>query len=190
MDLHMTIETKERLRRKIREELEAQAPAERQKRSRRIEEKLFGLDDFKKAATVCFYVSKPAEVDTTSMIDRALETGKKVLVPLSHLENKELRLYEIKNRREDLKPGAFQIPEPRPDRTRLADPKELDCVIVPGVVFDRKNHRIGYGKGFYDRFLSGLEPRVSKIGLAFTFQVVPEISEEDHDEQLDLVLTD
>ena len=186
----MTIETKERLRREVKERLAAQAPAEREKRSRRIKEKLLGLDVFKKAATVCFYVSKPHEVDTTSMIDEALAMKKKVLVPLSNLENKELRLYEIKNRRDDLQLGTFGIPEPRPERTRLAGPKELDCIVVPGVVFDRKNHRIGHGQGFYDRFLSGLDPRVSKIGLAFSFQVVPEISEKDHDEKLDLVLTD
>lgn len=68
--------------------------------------------------------------------------------------------------------------------------KELDVVIVPGLVFDEKNNRLGRGKGFYDRFLSTLDPRVRKVGLAFSFQVVPSIPTESHDVPMDLVLTD
>lgn len=186
----MTHPDKESLRQAIQSKLKAQSSEEREKRSLSVEKKLFTLDVFKKAVFVCFYVSTPWEVDTTSMIDKALKAGKRVLVPLSNLENKELELYEITNRREDLKKGAFGIMEPLPERTRRAGPETLDCVVVPGIVFDREKNRIGRGKGFYDRFLSQLPSRVSKIGLSFSFQVVSNIPIESHDVKLDFVLTD
>jgi 5-formyltetrahydrofolate cyclo-ligase len=155
-----------------------------------IKNKLLSQENFLKATCVAFYVSMPTEVDTRGMIDEALKLGKRVLVPLSNLENKELSLYEIFDRRKDLKKGAFGIMEPSPEKARLARLDEADCVIVPGVVFDKQNHRIGHGGGFYDRFLSRLSSQVPKIGLAFSFQVVQEIPAEAHDIKLDMVLTD
>ncbi len=186
----MTHPDKKSLRREIKAKLEAQSSAEREKRSLIIQEKLFSLDVFNKAVSVCIYVSTPTEVDTTSMIDQALGMGKRVLVPLSNLENKELELYEIKNRQEYLTRGTFGIMEPIPGKARLASTSEVDCVIVPGVVFDRAGHRIGHGKGFYDRFLDRLPAGIGKIGLSFSFQVISKIPNESHDKPLDIVLTD
>lgn len=183
------MQTKESLRQEICQKLQAQSPADRRKKSLIIEEKLFGLDVFKKAAAVCFYVSLPEEVDTAQMIDRALRAGKRVLVPRVN-GGAPLQLYEIKNRRQDLERGAFGIMEPVPSRTRLADAKEIGCVIAPGVAFDRTNHRLGRGKGFYDRFLAGLGPGVAKIGVAFSFQMVEEVPRYGHDVRLDVVLVD
>ena len=182
--------TKDSLRRQLKAKLEALGSEERHKRSLLVEHKLFNLESFRKAACVCFYVSTPFEVDTAFMIDRALREGKKVLVPLTDLQKRQLYFYEIKDRQEDLAQGAFGIMEPRPGTTRLADPDEAGCVIVPGVVFDTLNNRIGRGKGFYDRFLGGLRPGVVKVGLAFSFQVVERIPAEDRDMKMDLVLTD
>lgn|SRR3989338_4123881 len=184
------MQTKKSLREEMEARLLSQGPNERLEKSRLIWDKLFGSAAFKKAACVCFYVSLPMEVDTSLMIDNALAMGKRVVVPLSDLENKELKLYQIKNRRDDLKEGAFGISEPIPDRTRLTKKEEVDCVIVPGIVFDKQNHRIGRGKGFYDRFLQGFGAEVPKIGLAFSFQVIQKIPHDSHDEKLSLVLTD
>ena len=183
------MQTKEGLRQEIRQKLQAQSPADRRKKSLIIEEKLFNLEPFKKAALVCFYVSTPVEVDTASMIDRALRAGKRILVPRIN-DGGSLQLYEIKDRQGDLEKGAFGIMEPLPSRTRLADAKEMGCVITPGVAFDRTNHRLGRGKGFYDRFLAGLGPGVAKIGIAFSFQIVEEVPRAGHDVRLDVILTD
>ncbi len=182
--------TKKSLRAKILKVLGSQSPAERKKRSLRIQKKLFSLAAFREAECVCFYVSLPSEVDTTVMIDKALQIGKRVIVPRTNLENKELSLYEIKNRAEDLKKGAHGVMEPRALKTQLVDLKEVECLIVPGVVFDKKNNRVGRGKGYYDRFLKQFGPEVSKLGLAFSFQVVPRVPVEAHDEPVDKVLTD
>ena len=124
------------------------------------------------------------------MIDEALTWGKRVIVPLTNLENKELSLYEITDRQNDLKKGTYGVMEPRPEKTRLTHFEEVDCVIVPGTVFDKKNHRIGRGIGYYDRFLKKFSPNILKIGLAFLFQVIPAIPSEVHDVKLDMVLTD
>ena len=184
------MQTKKSLREAIQSQLVSQSPEERKRKSAAIQQKLFGLDAFRKSDCVCFYVSLPTEVDTSSMIDQSLEMGKRVVVPLSDLENKELKLYQIEDRREDLRQGTFGVFEPRPDKTKPVDFKKVDCVVIPGVVFDKEKNRIGRGKGFYDRFLEKLGPQVFKIGLAFSFQVVQEIPHDHHDVSLNFVLTD
>ena len=184
------MQIKKSLRAGILKKLSSLGPQVLETKSLRIKEKLFSLEAFQKAGCVCFYVSLPLEVDTTDMIDEALALGKRLVVPLTNLENKELSLYEITDRRTDLKKGAFGVMEPRPDKTLLTRLAEVECLIVPGVVFDKKNHRIGHGGGYYDRFLEKCPPRVLKIGLAFSFQVVQEIPAEAHDVELDMVLTD
>ena len=182
--------SKQGLRTKLQKRLGSQTPEERKRRSLLVGKKLWALGEFKKAKSVCFYVALPTEVDTVPMIRKAIRAGKRVVVPLSDLENKELKLYEIKNPKMDLKKGAFGILEPLPSRTRVANSKELDLVVVPGVAFDKRDHRLGRGKGFYDRFLGKLNKRTFKIGLGFSFQVVPTIPAEGHDVKMDLVLTD
>ena len=184
------MQRKNSLRAEVLKKLGLLKPQELENKSLRIKKKLFFLESFRKAKCVCFYVSMPLEVDTKGMIDEALALGKRVFVPLTNLENKELSLYEIKDRRIDLEKGAFGIMEPRSDKALPASSAEVECLIVPGVVFDKKNHRIGHGGGYYDRFLEKLPPQVLKIGLAFSLQVVQEIPAESHDVNLDVVLTE
>ena len=106
------------LRRVIKKKLRAQSSRARRRKSRAVEKKLFGVRAFKKARCVCFYVSTPVEVDTRSMIDRALRAGKRVLVPRVR-GRRSLALYEI-IRRDGLKKGAFGIHEPNPAKARRA----------------------------------------------------------------------
>ena len=184
------MQKKERLRADIIQKIGTFNSQELENKSIVIKNKIFCMEAFHRSKCVSFYVSLPTEVDTRGMIDEALTLGKRVLVPLTNLENKELSLYEITDRRKDLIKGAFGVMEPRPEKTRLARLDEAECLIIPGVVFDKKNHRIGHGGGFYDRFLKNFPPRVLKIGLAFSFQVIQEIPTQAHDVKLDMVLTD
>ena len=174
----------------MRARLAAQSVADRAAKSRNIQKKLFALPAFQKAKRVWFYVALPEEVDTLPMIRASLDAGKKVLVPLVDLENKELSLFEIRDTKKDLQPGAKGILEPLAAQARRAGFEEADCAVVPGLVFDKAGHRIGRGAGFYDRSLALLAPQVPKIGLAFSFQVFQEIPQEDHDQVLNAVLTD
>jgi len=168
----------------------AQSREDRDRKSRNIQKKLFQQSAFLKSGIVCFYVALPMEVNTHPMIEESLKVGKKVLVPLVDLENKELKLYEIRDLAVDLSPGALGILEPLREKTRLADAKEVDCVIVPGLAFDAEGCRLGRGAGFYDRFLSKFSAKVPKIALAFSFQVLPQIPHEIHDQRVDVVLTE
>lgn len=169
--------------------LSSQSAEERDQRSRAIEDKLFKTPAFQRASTVCFFVSLPAEVDTHPMIEKSLRSGKKVLVPLVDLENKEIKLKEIRDLKKDLSPGVLGILEPVAG-TRDADVREAQCVVVPGLVFDPQGNRLGRGGGFYDRLLNRLSENVATIGLAFSFQVLPQIPQEDHDRAVGIVLTE
>lgn len=169
--------------------LKEQSAGERLQKSEFICEKLFALKEFREAVCVAFYVSMSEEVDTGFMIDKALSMGKKVVVPLCHEETVQLSLYAIRNR-ERLEKSAYGILQPVPDEKALVAPKNVDCILVPGVVFDKKNNRIGRGKGFYDRFLKRLNPEARKIGLAFGFQVLEEVPVNDYDVPMDKILTE
>jgi 5-formyltetrahydrofolate cyclo-ligase len=87
-------------------------------------------------------------------------------------------------------PGVFGILEPRKESARIFNPEEIDLVIVPGVAFDEHRNRIGFGAGFYDRFLESVRPSCAKIGIAFEFQIYDEVPVEEHDIPLDLVITE
>ena len=167
----------------------AQSAEDRTRKSQAIQEKLFRNPDFQKAGTVCFFVTQPKEVDTHPMIERALALGKKVLVPLVDLENKELKLKEVRDLRRDLKPGTMGILEPAASAPEVRF-DEATCVIVPALAFDKKGHRLGHGGGFYDRLLSKLPATTRTLGLAFSFQVLPSIPLEDHDRAVNSVLTE
>ena len=172
----------------MKERLLTQSAGQRDERSRRIAEKVMRLQQFYKAANIHFYMSMSSEVETGFLMDRAFGLGKHVLLPVTDLRNKELDWYEVKSRR-GLKKGALGILEPDISAAgKFAGAAE--CVLVPGLVFDNKNYRIGRGAGLYDRFLSKLPPYVYKVGLAFSFQVIPEIPVNKHDVQLDEVITD
>ncbi len=168
--------------------LAALPAAEAAQKSMRIREKLFSLGPFKNAHCVVFFASIAGEVDTAPMIDAAIHSGKRVVLPRYDRARGELFFHEVKDRASDLEPGALGIPEPKAGRETAAE--EMDCVIVPGLAFDKAKNRLGRGAGCYDRFLAKLGPRTAKIGLAFAFQVLEKIPVGVHDRSLDDVVTD
>ena len=183
------MKSQDELRKEIKKKLLEQSRQDRDDKSRLIIEKVTALPIFLKAKTLYCFVSMPQEVDTELLIDRAFSQGKHVIVPKADLANKQLHWYEIRSRSRDLREGVLGIHEPNPHTARLFS-GEPDCIFVPGVVFDKKNNRIGRGAGFYDRYLSTIPPYVRKIGLAFSFQVVSEFPLNPHDVGLDEVITD
>ncbi len=175
---------KQKLREAILEKRNSLTKEEIKKKSNIIRGKLFSLPKFKKAETVLFYVSKDNEVYTHDMI-RDLLGKKKIIVPVTDLKNKDLILSEL-NDFSDLEPGYYGVLEPK--KIKKVSPSGIDIVIVPGIAFDRKGNRIGYGVGYYDIFLK--KTKALKIGLAYDFQIVDEIKTEDFDVSVDVVVTD
>ena len=182
--------TKEVLRKRILARLRAQPVKYRRQRSLEIRKKLFSLQEFQESRNVCFYVSLPQEVNTRPMIRRALLLGKRVFVPRIDKKKSEISFRRIENLKRDLEKGTFAIWEPKLRATRAVAPSTLDLVVAPGLLFDRHNHRLGRGGGFYDRFLARLPRRVFKVGLGFSFQRISRLPREAHDRKLDLVLVD
>ena len=126
--------------------------------------RLYATEAWKSAASVWTYVSVKDEVDTRSLIARALAEGKRVAVP--RVTGTSLVFYEF-TASEALQEGYHQLPEPPADGRRAFDPEAL--VILPGLAFSEEMDRIGYGGGFYDRFLAFYPG--DKIGLAYTMQL-------------------
>lgn len=157
---------------------------ERLAKSSRIERLLFDLPEFRAARVVLFYASFRTEVETRGMIRRALDEGKRVVLP--KVKGKELALYEIRDLDKDLAPGSWGIPEPV--NGRPADLKGVDLVVLPGAVFDEQGNRLGYGAGFYDRLLAGYQG--ATVALAFEVQVVPEVPSAKHDVPVKKIVTE
>lgn len=181
--------TKPELRRQIKELLAAQSAEARATKSAVIAEKLFREPRFQSAKTVLFFAATSLEVDTHPMIEHALKAGKKVVLPFSRMESLELELYEIKDF-EGLKQSAYGILEPVPGLHARIDPSLIDFVVMPGVAFDKTGNRLGNGKGFYDRFLEKISPKVPKVALGFSFQMIDRVPAEAWDIRVEKVLTD
>jgi len=178
---------KHKIRKKILAVRENHKEEDRLTKDQEIKKKMFSLLEFRKAKIVLFYVSIKGEVRTDKMISESLEKGKRILVPFADLNKRTLLISEINNL-EELEPGAFGIPEPKNPREFPLE--KIDLVVIPGIAFDRKGNRVGYGMGFYDRFLKGLKPHVPKIALAYDFQIVNEIPAEGEDVTVDMIITE
>jgi len=172
---------KHKIRKEISAKLKSHSELEKSNKSGIIKHKLLNEEEFKKAKLVMFYVSLKDEVDTLSMIDEALKTGKRVCVPVILKEEKRLIAGEIKNRVEDLERQHFGIYQPKKGRVREVPLADIDLVVVPGIAFDKKNVRLGRGHGYYDRFLCCLPSNTKTIGLAFDFQLVEDLPKYPHD---------
>jgi len=154
--------------------------------SRLVQQRFLSSELFSRAEVLVLYSPVRREVDTRDVMLAALETGKKVLLPV--VAEQGLLFREITGEH-DLTAGAFGIPEPVGECPEWL-PEEADCIVVPGVAFDRYGGRIGYGKGYYDRALYRSEGMGRLVGFCFDFQLVDEIEGEPHDVALDLIITE
>lgn len=154
------------------------------------------MPEFRCAKTVMFYVSFRSEVETEKMIRNALDVRKRVVIPV--VDGEEIVAAEIKNFKKELTKGSFGIREPKKEFRGRVDQKEIDLVIVPGVVFDKRGGRLGYGRGYYDRFLRsksirlrmGRSHQCAVIGLAFDLQIAEKIPLVEKDVRVDKIVTE
>ena len=133
------------------------------------------------------YVPKPPEVDTMPLIRHLLQQGVRVVVPIIERETRTLRLSCLEDP-DNLVISTFSVPEPIGKEIPVCG-EDLEVVIVPLLAFDRAGHRLGYGAGYYDRFLS-LYPRAKKIGAAFSCQEIRSVPADDNDVAMDMIVTE
>lgn len=163
---------------------------QRRLKSLAVLEKIYQVEEFRKAATIFIYVNFRSEVETIPIINRCLAEKKQVVVPLTDPKNSKLIPYIISDPDRELKPGYCGIPEPNPLYAETFDPGKIDIIILPGSVFDAKGGRLGYGGGYYDRFLESDAPNAFRIGLAFELQVVSTVPLLPHDQKLQALITE
>ncbi len=147
----------------------------------RVKEKFLSLPQLKEAKYILLYYPHKNEVNTISIISELLKQDKIVLLP--KVQKDTILPIQIKSLN-DLKKGYAGIKEPKGE---TVSPEKIDIIVVPGVAFDKQGYRLGYGKGFYDRFLSNINPL--KVGLAYDFQILENLPKEQHDVPLDIIIT-
>ena len=130
------------------------------------------------AKTVLLYYPLPDEVDVRPLLNSLVQQGKRVILP-KVVSDSDLTLHTYKSQK-DLEPGAFGIMEPTSKEISLDDIEDTAVAIVPGMAFDTSGHRLGRGKGYYDRLLAHI-PFIYKIGLCFHFQLQKAIPADRHD---------
>lgn len=159
-------------------------------KSKSICDYLFNSDDYRNSSVIMAYIDFRNEVQTESLIKKALSDGKKVVIPISVVDTKQLILSELIDYDEELESGAYGILEPKEEFVRETDAKLVDLVLIPGVAFDKKGYRIGYGAGYYDRFLERVRPEIPKLALGFDLQMVEHAYPDAHDFPVDSVITE
>ena len=173
---------KKELRRSIRERKRAMTEEEIVSRSEKLGVLFAQSEAYKNAKTIYGYLPYNQEVRTVPMLEQALKDGKKVAVPKVYGdEMKFLYLDDLTK----VSKGYAGILEPIADGPVADD--ETALVLMPGLAFDPQGHRIGYGGGFYDKFLAA-EPNHPTLALCYEFQLLPELDTEEHDIPVDTVL--
>ncbi len=161
---------------------------ERQARSAKIFERLRALAAYEAARTVAVFVSCRSEVDTRPVVEDLLKRGRRAAVPRVTGKG-EMEFHRITDPSLDLEDGAFGLREPRPALERVP-PGDIDLLIAPGAAFDPRGFRVGYGGGFFDRYLRRLRPDCPVVSLAFEIQIVDRVPAEPFDEPVGLIVTE
>jgi 5-formyltetrahydrofolate cyclo-ligase len=184
---------KPELRRTIIKEMSLLPRRELETMSRAVLERLFSLSVWEKSQRIFCFRSLPGEVDTAGIIRRAVDEGK--ILALPRMDGENIVFHEITDPDEPLLADPrFGVHEPTVDKP-ISDPAvgPRPLILVPGLAYDQGGHRLGRGKGFYDRLLSSLLSRgvpFRSAGLAFSMQVLASIPYESHDIGVEFVLTE
>ncbi|MCH5298608.1 MAG: 5-formyltetrahydrofolate cyclo-ligase [Ruminococcus sp.] len=152
-----------------------------------IAERLLSLPEYESAEVVLAFVSKDIEVDTRRIISKSLKNGKKVAVPRCNVEETTIDYYFITSY-DDLESGYYGLLEPNPEKCEKLHSFEGALCVVPGLVFDREGYRIGFGKGYYDRFIidfSGVT-----VGVCYSRCIEDKLPRGFYDRPIDIVITE
>lgn len=177
------VAAKNEIRANMKDRRAALTVEEREEKSRAAALALLGTDEYRNAASVMLYYPIGKEVDTAYVAEAAIADGKRVIYPVTDETSGRITPIAVKSDTEFVK-GGFKIPEPRGE----AYDGVIDLVVVPGVAFDRRGARLGYGKGCYDGFLGNLS--ALKIGLCYDMQLMDTLPTEVHDVGMDMIVTE
>lgn len=175
---------------KKREELYRLHPDLHKKYSEIISDSLKSTPEYQAANTVMCFVSFKDEVETHDLIKEMIKHGKRVCVPHIVKGKKIMVPAEIRDFDKDLALGYYGILSPIEETLSIIDGNDVDLIITPGVIFDKKGYRIGYGAGFYDKFFSTLSKPIPKIAIGFSLQQAFEVPKDEYDLPVDKLITE
>ena len=181
------LEQKNFLRNEMRKKRASISKEEREAASHKIITRLLENEIYKKSKTIMAYASMPEEIQLKELFDNAFANEKTVAIPLI-IGRGTMRPVFLPTM-QDLEVGDFGIMTVRQEKRKYVELEEIDCIIVPGAAFDRNGNRLGLGGGYYDRFLKRAE-NIKRIALAFEFQITEKIPNEEHDEKVDIIITE
>ncbi len=178
------------IRQKLLHKRESLAPDVVLTKSQKIFDTLKTFPLYQNAKSIMMYIDFHNEVKTNHMISDLLLQKKNVLIPISIPATKEIILSQLLNPEKELIKSTYGILEPKKEYIRKRDPAILDLMVLPGIAFDLKGYRIGYGGGYYDRFLDQLQKTIPTIALAFDFQIIDTVPIESFDRPVDYIITE
>ncbi|HEY2735372.1 MAG TPA: 5-formyltetrahydrofolate cyclo-ligase, partial [Polyangiales bacterium] len=176
---------KRELRNRMRSIRRVMPAASCRERSDKANARVIALPEFARARTVIAYSAMNKELDLLNVLQHALSLGKQTGLPRVDDETLALHAYELGA---PLEESGFGMLEPLAS-SALIDPADVDLILVPALALDGAGHRIGYGRAFYDQLLPKL-PRAFRVGVAYDFQVVPEIPNDPHDVPMHCIVSD
>jgi len=183
----MNKEEKKILRNKILEIRDSLNNNEKELMDNKIFNELINTDLYKRAINIFIYISFSNEINTRNIIEKAFEDKKNVFIPKVYKDDKLMKAVKL-NSIDELKKNSMGILEPIDDSNYI-EKENIDLIVVPGVVFDKECNRVGYGGGYYDRYLKDIKSKENKIALAYDLQIVDKIESEVHDIKVDYIIT-
>ena len=162
------------------------------RKSELITDKIFDYIKENNYKNIMIFVSFRNEIYTHDLIKNLLKVKKtNIFVPYIDKSVDEMKISHITNYETDLEPGVFGILEPK-EKLRNSNnfKNNLDLIIVPGLVYSKKGYRIGYGGGYYDKFLSSIPENIKKVGIVYSNLVVDKLPINKYDIPVDLIITD
>jgi len=178
---------KNEIRGKLLEKRKSFSHEELQEKNSKIFEKLFSLQEFSSANNIGVYISFKNEVGTRKIIEKLLSENKNVFAPVMDFGNEHFSYAKLSSL-ENLTENKYGVSEPK--EKEFVEASKIDVFLVPGAAFDKRGYRIGWGKGYYDKFFNKNNPTGKKIGLFFEFQLIKEVPVEEFDVKMDYIVTE
>jgi 5-formyltetrahydrofolate cyclo-ligase len=158
-------------------------------KSQKITDTLLPMIEANQFLVIMLYLEMSSEVRTIPLMHRLLDMGKTVLAPVMAPDSGELSPCQIINHQADLVLSQYGMLQPNPQRCQVFPTEDIDLITVPGIAFDAKGYRIGYGGGYYDRFLKRC-PQALWVGLSFEAQLIPDTQPEEWDVPVHQIVTE
>lgn len=184
----MNTDEKKQLRKKILNERKKLSKEEVNTLSEKIISYLIKMEEFKNSKTIMTYLSFKEEVNTFKLIEKMMDLEKNVLTTYTDKNKNIIVPCKLKDLDESLDENPFGYLEPKEDLIEEVDPGQIDLIITPGLAFDKKGNRIGYGGGYYDKLLARA-PQAIKIALSYDFQILSKVPSGKFDIAVDYIVT-